>query len=400
MNHGIVTNRRALRAPLLLAVGALALAGCRDDGADPVGPGGAAPRPAWVAGSVGAYDYAASGLPAPRSAGSYVNGVYVKGYDELVSQVRGSAKASWAARSLLEGERAFQDRGGTMKRYLSTAWVWFENSASGWPDPYEINCNDSLYWYGTPTEVSAFCGYENHQVAGYQAYARRGDYVRMFRMFWSDAQLPAVLKTVADNGANAIRPQWNYRDPGQNKGLVARYLPGISGATIADISPSTGFLTERTQFHTLLLGKHPNMVAALNSFAVSDGDLVYALKYSSCAYGYICADGKQTLSNMVAALIVLEGSPTSGGVTARTACEGGYCGPYNLRAGPGTGYEVTGSVNGGVSVTIVCQTYGTSHTGPWGATTVWDKLGGAYAGKWISDAYVYTGSSGLVAPRC
>jgi hypothetical protein len=92
--------------------------------------------------------------------------------------------------------------------------------------------------------------------------------------------------------------------------------------------------------------------------------------------------------------------PGTGGVTGTTACTGGYCGPYNLRTGPGTGYALAGSVNGGVSVTIVCQATGTSHTGPWGTTSLWNKLGGAYAGKWISDAYVYTGSSGMVAPRC
>lgn len=88
------------------------------------------------------------------------------------------------------------------------------------------------------------------------------------------------------------------------------------------------------------------------------------------------------------------------GTSGTTACTGGYCGPYNLRAGPGTGYAVTGSLNGGVSVSIVCQSYGTSHTGPWGTTSLWNKLGGANAGKWISDAYVYTGSNGMVAPQC
>jgi hypothetical protein len=88
------------------------------------------------------------------------------------------------------------------------------------------------------------------------------------------------------------------------------------------------------------------------------------------------------------------------GTTGTTACTGGYCGPYNLRAGPGTGYSVTGTVNGGVSVTIVCQSYGTSHTGPWGTTSLWNKLGGTHAGKWISDAFVYTGTAGMVAPAC
>ena len=63
---------------------------------------------------------------------------------------------------------------------------------------------------------------------------------------------------------------------------------------------------QRGQFYTLILGKHPYMVIALNSYAVSDSDLVYRLKTQSCAYGYICARHKQLLSNMVAALIIYE----------------------------------------------------------------------------------------------
>ncbi len=93
-------------------------------------------------------------------------------------------------------------------------------------------------------------------------------------------------------------------------------------------------------------------------------------------------------------------TPPVTGTTGTTACTGGYCGPYNLRTGPGTGYAPSGTVNGGVSVTIVCQANGTSHTGPWGTTALWNKLGGAHAGKWISDAFVYTGTSGMVAPPC
>ena len=106
-------------------------------------------------------------------------------------------------------------------------------------------------------------------------------------------------------------------------------------------------------------------------------------------------------SSDVAGLKSMYGLTTStGGASGTTACTGGYCGPYNLRTGPGTGYATSGTVNGGVAVTILCQTTGTSHTGPWGTTNLWNKLGGAYNGKWISDAFVYTGSSAAVAPRC
>lgn len=72
-------------------------------------------------------------------------------------------------------------------------------------------------------------------------------------------------------------------------------------------------------------------------------------------------------------------------------------GPYNLRSGPGTGYATVGTIAGGTQVWITCQAYGTTHTGPWGTTNIWDKLS---TGAWITDAYVYTGKSGLVAPLC
>lgn len=53
-------------------------------------------------------------------------------------------------------------------------------------------------------------------------------------------------------------------------------------------------------------------------------------------------------------------------------------------------------------VEIRCQwTKGTSVTGPWGTTATWDKInlqGGGVG--YLSDAWVYTGSNGLVAPPC
>lgn len=83
--------------------------------------------------------------------------------------------------------------------------------------------------------------------------------------------------------------------------------------------------------------------------------------------------------------------------TGTTVNTGAYTGPYNLRSGPGTNYSIVGSVGGGVQVSIVCHANGTSHTGPYGTTNLWDKLS---TGRWISDAFVYTGSNSAVAPAC
>ncbi len=70
--------------------------------------------------------------------------------------------------------------------------------------------------------------------------------------------------------------------------------------------------------------------------------------------------------------------------------------PLNLRAGPGTGYAAIGSLADGARVTITCQKVGQKVTGTFGSSTLWDRVGSGY----VSDAYVYTGVDGRVAPNC
>jgi uncharacterized protein YraI len=70
--------------------------------------------------------------------------------------------------------------------------------------------------------------------------------------------------------------------------------------------------------------------------------------------------------------------------------------PLTVRTGPGTGYAAVGSLADGTHVTIRCQKYGQRISGTYGTTRLWDKIGSGY----ISDAYVYTGSDGRVAPTC
>lgn len=70
--------------------------------------------------------------------------------------------------------------------------------------------------------------------------------------------------------------------------------------------------------------------------------------------------------------------------------------PLTVRSGPGTGYSAVGSVSDGTHVTIRCQKVGQRITGTYGTTAIWDKIGSGY----VSDAYVYTGSDGRVAPDC
>lgn len=88
--------------------------------------------------------------------------------------------------------------------------------------------------------------------------------------------------------------------------------------------------------------------------------------------------------------------------TSRNSCSGAT-GTVNtsgssltVRSGPGTNYAAVGSVADGATVTIRCQAVGESITGTYGTTNLWDHIGSGY----ISDAYVYTGSDGRVAPDC
>lgn len=71
--------------------------------------------------------------------------------------------------------------------------------------------------------------------------------------------------------------------------------------------------------------------------------------------------------------------------------------PLTVRTGPGTGYEARGSVADGTRVTILCQTNGTLVTGTYGPSRLWNKIGD---GRFVSDAYVLTGSDERVAPAC
>ncbi|MER7419432.1 peptidoglycan DD-metalloendopeptidase family protein [Micromonospora peucetia] len=72
-------------------------------------------------------------------------------------------------------------------------------------------------------------------------------------------------------------------------------------------------------------------------------------------------------------------------------------GTLTKRAGPGTGYAVRGSVGDGATVTVSCSANGTSHTGRYGTTALWNRLSD---GTWVSDAYLWTGLNGAINGWC
>jgi uncharacterized protein YraI len=69
----------------------------------------------------------------------------------------------------------------------------------------------------------------------------------------------------------------------------------------------------------------------------------------------------------------------------------------NVRSGPGTGYSIVKVLPEGVQVPIFCQTPGTTVTGYYGTSNIWDNIGN---GEFVSDTYVNTGSDGYIASRC
>lgn len=69
----------------------------------------------------------------------------------------------------------------------------------------------------------------------------------------------------------------------------------------------------------------------------------------------------------------------------------------NVRSGPGTSFSIIDTLPLDGYVTIRCQCSGTTVSGPYGTTDIWDCIGN---GRFVSDAYVKTGSDGYVASRC
>lgn len=69
----------------------------------------------------------------------------------------------------------------------------------------------------------------------------------------------------------------------------------------------------------------------------------------------------------------------------------------NVRSGPGTTYSIVRVLPEGAMVPIYCQTPGSTVTGPYGTSNIWDNISN---GQYVSDAYINTGSDGYVADRC
>jgi CHAP domain len=96
---------------------------------------------------------------------------------------------------------------------------------------------------------------------------------------------------------------------------------------------------------------------------------------------------------MAAAIGVAAPAEAASGTVSGTGGAG-----LTVRSTPSTSGSPLRVLPEGTNVYIDCQTNGTPITGPWGTTSLWDHLP-AYGG-YVSDAYVYTGTNGRVAPEC
>ncbi|MFT4232294.1 MAG: SH3 domain-containing protein [Leucobacter sp.] len=72
----------------------------------------------------------------------------------------------------------------------------------------------------------------------------------------------------------------------------------------------------------------------------------------------------------------------------------------NLRQSASSSAAVLGCIPKNTTVTIQCTASGSSMTGPYGATKIWDKV--TWNGKtgYVTDAYIYTGTNSAVASGC
>ena len=74
--------------------------------------------------------------------------------------------------------------------------------------------------------------------------------------------------------------------------------------------------------------------------------------------------------------------------------------PLALRSSPSTSAGKLRDVASGTRITISCQATGSSVSGKYGTSRIWDKTTVGGKTGYVSDAYVYTGSDGRVAPNC
>lgn len=71
--------------------------------------------------------------------------------------------------------------------------------------------------------------------------------------------------------------------------------------------------------------------------------------------------------------------------------------PLMVRNAPSVNAGIVGRLAPGTVITLVCHVQGDSVSGPWGRSTVWNRLEN---GGFVTDAWVFTGSNNPIVPQC
>lgn len=79
--------------------------------------------------------------------------------------------------------------------------------------------------------------------------------------------------------------------------------------------------------------------------------------------------------------------------------------PVNMRSGPGTSWGIVTTIPSGTRIPIYCYKIGTTVTGKYGTSNIWNYTertlaSGEIVPGFVSDTYMYTGSDGPVVPKC
>lgn len=183
----------------------------------------------------------------------------------------------------------------------------------------------------------------------------------------------------ADGYASRYYHLWNH--------LWADGLAVSAGTYLGDTGTETGCGGAANQRHV-----HFSLMYNGN-FVGIDGHIIgkWLFRNGSAQYGGSALHGSRS--------VPVGGQVHNYGVLGRTQgiVDANDGASVNRRAGPGTGYPVAGAVADGATVSIACSSTGTTHTGRWGSTSLWNRL---TDGTWISDAYTYTGVAGPVNGTC
>ncbi|MCY8190021.1 SH3 domain-containing protein [Bacillus spizizenii] len=109
-----------------------------------------------------------------------------------------------------------------------------------------------------------------------------------------------------------------------------------------------------------------------------------------------------TLTVMIASLLIFSSHALAAQYYTVSTSSGA---PVNMRSGPGTNWAIVTTIPSGTRIPIYCYKTGTTVTGKYGMSNIWNYTertlaSGEIVPGFVSDTYMYTGSDGPVVPKC